>query len=112
MVKAVIFDLFDTLVSAGDLEEDVCREFGLDPEEKHKDIYDRLGVIVAETNEPDARKLAAPCLRAMCLPASKENVRKINGVFNNVKNRMALYSDSVPVLKKLKSRGLKLGLIS
>ncbi len=105
-IKAVIFDLFNTLVKCGNPEGRMIKEFNL-----QLDYYE-VERISNSVNEHSEEKYAQILLQEFGLPLSKQNLNKMLKVFEIEKGFLELFSDSIPVLEELKKQGLKVGLIS
>ncbi len=128
-VRAVFFDLFNTLVrfqpEREEVQRQVCRQFGIDlPIETLRRMY----ATVENQRAPRSRhtsgalaELAAldpwvefqyRLLHSAGIGVSAGLAAQISEQYQAVKRRLVLYDDVVPLLAALRERGLVLGLIS
>lgn len=129
-VKAVLFDLYDTLVHHHPLREDIqaqaCSQAGLKvtPEAVRQafptadEFYHRENSRSPIEKRPPEEKMAAYAryqailLKAMGIETSPQVIRDILMRLRAVEMKLVLFDDVLPTLKELKGRGLTLGLIS
>ncbi len=130
MIKAVFFDLYNTLVGfdpeRGELQARICREFGLDvdPQAVRRgypladDFWSRENARLPVAQRPEAERQAfyAEYERIILAQAgvqvSPELAGRIFARLRQVGARFTLYPDVLPALNDLKARGLTLGLVS
>ena len=115
MIKAVIFDMFETLVSLFEgrtyFGENIAADVGVDPErfrkEWHATEHDRtVGVYTIEEGiEVTLRRLGAYSQEAVSLAAGKRR-ESLDDTFFRIPEK------SLDLLKELKKRGFKIGLIT
>jgi putative hydrolase of the HAD superfamily len=130
MIKAVFFDLYNTLVTYDppreEIEAKILKDFGIEvtPEALRRPIltaddfiyqeHARLPFSKRSKEETTALYIQyhGMVLKEAGLEAPKELVVGILGKWMNFKLKMVLFDDVVPALSNLKERGLILGLIS
>lgn len=130
MIKAVFFDLYYTLVCYDpppeEIQSRVLQELGINikPEALRRPlfvanefIYNELARIPLTKRSPEGRaalfaQYQGIMLKEAGIAASKQLITALLGKAQQVKSKLVLYADVMPVLKDLKSRGLMLGLIS
>ncbi len=115
MIKAVVFDMFETLVSLFEgrsyFGEHIAADTGCDPDEFrrvwHKTEYDRsIGTYTIEEGlEMTFRELGVLSEDKVEL-AAKKRMENLDDTF------AALSDDTVRLLDELKDRGIKIGLIT
>jgi putative hydrolase of the HAD superfamily len=130
MIKAVFFDLHDTLAHYQPPREELhaiaCRDVGIEvkPEEilKVLPIADRawrdesahfeIGKRSKEDQADVYARYEQKLLRALGAEISRETALRIMGRFQKLGMKFVLFEDTLPTLRKLKGRGLILGLVS
>jgi putative hydrolase of the HAD superfamily len=130
MIKAVFFDLYNTLVTYDPPREEIqariLKEFGIEvkPEALLRPImtadefiyreHARLPMSKRSREETTALYIQyhGILLKEAGIEASKDVIAGILGKWMNFDLKMALFDDVVPALTGLKERGLILGLIS
>jgi putative hydrolase of the HAD superfamily len=130
MIKAVFFDLYQTLVryqpSQAELEAQALESLGI------KTTAKAMGRPILTANEFMAQQLAKRplskrtkeevaalyinyqrvVLKEAGIPEDQKLVMKLLGMMQNARMDLALFEDALPVLTDLKARGLVTGLIS
>ena len=130
MIKAVLFDLYNTLVTYDppreEIEAKILKDFGIEvsPEALLRPILTADEFIYQEHARSSISKRSKEettalytqyhgiLLKEAGLEASKEVILGILGKWMNFNLKTVLYDDVVPALTNLKERGLILGLIS
>ena len=130
MIKAVFFDLYNTLVTYDppreEIEVRILKEFGIEvsPESLLRPImiaddfiykeHARLPISKRSKEETTALYIQyhGIVLKEAGIEASKELIVGILGKWMSFDLKMALFDDVAPILTDLKERGLVLGLIS
>jgi putative hydrolase of the HAD superfamily len=130
MIKAVFFDLYNTLVGFDPPREEiqarVLKDFGIEVSPRallrpimtaDDFIYQEYARFpISKRSKEETAALYAQyhgiILREAGLEASQELIAGILKKWMNYKWKMVLFDDVVPVLTQLKERGLVLGLIS
>ncbi len=130
MIKAVFFDFFNTLVgydrSREMIYEEVCRDLGIHI--KARDIYQTLvqadlfmrdeeRVTPIEKRPPQQQrdffaKYMNMALSGCDVKVDPDTALKIFAELKKLSWEFKAFSDTIPALQELKSRGLTLGLIS
>jgi putative hydrolase of the HAD superfamily len=130
VIKAVFFDLYNTLVTYDPprevIESRILKDFGIEvsPEALLRPILTADDFIYKEHARSSISKRSKEetialytqyhgiILKEVGLEASQEVILGILGKWMNFDLKMVLYDDVVPALTSLKERGLTLGLIS
>jgi len=130
MIKAVFFDLYQTLVCyeppRENIQAEVIKEFGIDttPEKMLYPItaadefihqeHSRLAIGKRSDDEKKALwgQYQAVVLKEAGIEPTKELIRHILGKMQQIKFEPILYDDVLSTLNELKEKGLILGLIS
>ena len=130
MIKAVFFDLYQTLVRyeppREELHSGALKDIGIDikPEVFSRPLVSADEFINQEfartsfskRSEKDQMEILAQyeriVLREAGIEATEQLILGILGKMRQVETKLVLFDDVVPVLTNLKGRGLKLGLIS
>ena len=130
MIKAVFFDLYNTLVTYDPprevIEAKILKDFGIEvsPESLLRPIttaddfiykeHARLPISKRSKEETTALYMQyhGIVLKEVGLEAPKELIIGILGKWMSLDVKMVLFDDAIPVLTSLKERGLILGLIS
>ncbi len=115
MIKAVVFDMFETLVSLFEgrtyFGENIAEDVGMEPErfrkEWHATEHDRtVGTYsIEEGIGVTLKNLGIYSEEAVCLATGKRR-ESLNDTFSNIPEK------SLELLKELKRRGIKIGLIT
>jgi len=106
-VKAVIFDLNNTLVKSGDPEGRIIKEFGLAlPYWKVESVF--CGRTRSSSNGEFSKEVAGK----LGIPLTEKNLAKLEGIVEAELKIVRPFADAIPTLKALKAKGLKLGLVS
>jgi len=130
MIKAVFFDLYNTLVSYAppreELEARVLKDLGIDvsPEVFRRPLFiadefiyrEHARSPISKRSKEETMVLYAQyqgiVLKEAGIEASQELVASILGKWQQVKFKMVLFDDVMPTLTHLRELGLILGLIS
>jgi len=130
MIKAVFFDLYNTLVTYDppreEIEARILKDFGVEvsPEALLRPITTADDFIFKEHARLPIRKRSKEettalyiqyhgmVLKEAGIEASREVIAGILGKWMNFDLKMVLFDDVIPALTNLKERGLVLGLIS
>ena len=130
MIKAIFFDLYQTLVYFAppreELHASVLKDFGIDvkPEAFNqplaaadKFISEKTGSAMVKGHSEEERmalwaQYEEVVLREAGIEVSDKLVRSLLGKMRQVKTKMTLFDDAIPSLTDLGGRGLILGLIS
>ncbi len=130
MIKAVFFDLYNTLVRfeppPESLQAQACREFGLraEPENLCRAFSVASEFLIRENARlPISKRSQAQqdkfwvnyeltLLRAAGVEATPELAARILKRVRGSESRLVFYEDAPPILRLLRQQGLRLGLIS
>jgi FMN phosphatase YigB (HAD superfamily) len=106
MIKAILFDLFNTLVEHQCPEELLIDRLNLE----FDFLY--LQKLVCGQVYRDWDNYVETILAGVQKPLTDENKAIVNRVFEEDAARITFFNDSLPVLRYLKAKGYKLGLVS
>ncbi|MEG1410476.1 MAG: HAD-IA family hydrolase [Romboutsia sp.] len=112
MIKAVIFDLDDTLISEKEFIRSGYKEVARSICEKHeldkKLVYDLL----LDTFERDSKNVFNRVLDKLNIDYEKEDIRKLVDIYRGHKPDISLYEDAKCIIETLHGREIKLGIIT
>ncbi|RLE41685.1 hypothetical protein DRJ48_05095 [Candidatus Woesearchaeota archaeon] len=106
MINGVIFDLFNTLAEHKEPEKKIIERFKL----KYDFYYLQRFVCGQRFRNWDS--YLTNILKAINLEVNEANKRAIMEIFKEETREIKLFPETEPVLKQLKARAVKLGLIS
>ena len=106
-IKAIFFDLYNTLVKSGDPEAHIIKEFGL----KMSYLEDGL-IYCGKTKNGSISEFSKDIIGKLGINASEENLQKMKKIIANELTIVKPFTDAEPALRTLKKQGYKLGLIS
>lgn len=113
MIKLIIFDLWQTLAYRAvdySTTSKMLEETGVSIQKKEfVKIFERAIQTKDWNNKYEAYKQL--CER-MGLETTKENVKKLMSIRDYAEARTKLYPEAIPLIKQLKEKNLKIGLIS
>ncbi len=110
MVKAIIFDLWETLGTKNlGISKSLQEKFGLPKDESFLVAYERS---VQRNRWPDEDSMAKNFLTEFNLEQIHENVDFITSLFRKGINDATLFDGVLELLSSLRARGLKVGLLS
>jgi putative hydrolase of the HAD superfamily len=130
MIKAIFFDFFNTIANYDKPREqiylDICKERGIEID--HKALYKSLPKADSFYREENRRnpidnlskeeqfafwaQYVMIALKGAGVEADRELASEILKLMMQSRWEFQLYEDAIPVLKQLKEKGIKLGLIS
>ncbi len=106
MIKGVIFDLFNTLAKSQCPEEKLKKRLNL-----NLDFLNLQKLVCAQKYENWA-DYVGNILKGVNRPLTAENREIVAQVFEEDSARFEFFKEAMPILKTLKAKGLRLGLIS
>jgi len=107
MIKAVIFDLFNTLTFGGcDPEERIREKYRLARD------YHFVEKFVCGTKFVDKESYFKTVIKGIGLSYTPENIKDIVAIFETERKKEKIHPDAEKVLTEFKSKGYKIGLIS
>lgn len=130
MIKAIFFDLFNTLVHYDPLPEDhqdwACRQCGIEVAKSDLlrgywtagDFYSRENARLSVEKRSEKEKYAlwieyeTILLQEAGITLTKEKVIQVIQKLQQVKPAVVLFEDTLPALTSLRNQGLTIGLIS
>ena len=112
MIKAVVFDLDDTLISEKDyirsgfkvVSRDVSNRYSLNEDE----VFNRMIKLFEESSKEVFNRL----LNSFSIQYSKEEILRLIRVYREHTPDIKFFDDVIPTISELKSKGYKLGLIT
>lgn len=112
MIKLVIFDLDDTLVSEYDyiksgykkVSEHICSKYGIDS----RNVYDEL----LELFDKKTKNVFNVLLEKHDIKYSQKDIMELVTTYREHVPSINFYDDVLPFLDKLKSKSIKVGIIS
>ncbi|MGL4656093.1 MAG: HAD family hydrolase [Sarcina sp.] len=112
MIKAIVFDLDDTLISE---REYIKSGFTIISEYIAKEHNLEQGEIFALMNklfEEDSKELFNRLLDSLKIPYDLEYIKKLVQIYREHKPNIKFYEDVIPTIIELKKRGYKIGMIT
>lgn len=112
MIKAVVFDLDDTLISERQyilsgfkvISNEISNIYNLDREE----IYEKMINLFEESSKNVFNRI----LDYFNIKYSKDEIMKLINIYRNHKPNIRFYDDVIPNINKLKQEGIKVGIIT
>ncbi len=119
-IKVVCIDLFRTLVSCGDPEETILKEFSREIALRHGRPFSRIFPKLYKSFEwytcaaPFSGKYGYEnkLFEGMGLQEGKRFRKRLENAFEKEKRKVHAYKDAIAVLKSLRKKGYKLALVS
>ncbi len=106
-IKAIFFDLFNTLVKSGNPEAHIMKEFGLDIP-----YYKVESITCGKTTDGSINEFSKDLASKLGIEANKENLQKMERIIVSELEIVKPFADAEAALRVLKAKGFKLGLIS
>lgn len=112
MIKAVVFDLDDTLISERQyilsgfkvISNEISNMYNLDREE----IYEKMINLFEESSKNVFNRI----LDYFNIKYSKDEIMKLINIYRNHKPNIRFYDDVIPSINKIKKYGIKIGIIT
>lgn len=112
MIKAVIFDLDDTLISEKEYIKSGYQSVSKVLSERYKlsekTIYNELQQLFRES----ARNVFNRWMELHTIPYTQEDIKEIVALYREHKPNLTFFDDVLPTVKYLKEKGIKIGIIS
>ena len=112
MIKAVVFDLDDTLISEKEyvlsgfktVSKDISFKYNLNFEK----VYEKMIVLFNESSQ----KVFDRILESFDIEYSKEDIVNLISIYRRHEPKIKFYDDVMPTIDKLKQIGIKIGIIT
>ena len=112
MIKAVVFDLDDTLISEKEyvlsgfktVSKDISFKYNLNFEK----VYEKMIVLFNESSQ----RVFDRILESFDIEYSKEDIVNLISIYRRHEPKIKFYDDVMPTIDKLKQIGIKIGIIT
>lgn len=112
MIKAVVFDLDDTLISEKEyvlsgfrtVSKTISFRYNLD----FKKVYEKMIVLFNESSQ----KVFNRILKNFDIEYSKEDIVNLISIYRQHEPKIKFYDDVIPTINKIKKMGIKIGIIT
>ena len=112
MIKAVLFDLYDTLISEKEyvssgfnvVSKEIANKYNLDCNE----VYRRMNAIFEKSSQNVFNRVLA----SFNILYSKDEILSFISIYRNHKPSIQFYDDVIPTINKLKKNRVKVGIIT
>ena len=112
MIKAVIFDLDDTLISEREyilsgfnvISREIAKRYNLND----KEVYEKMN----ELFEESSKKVFNRVLDIFNIKYSNHEILRLINIYRNHKPDIRFYNDVIPTINKLRQEGIKVGIIT
>lgn len=112
MIKAVIFDLDDTLISEKEyirsgfkvVSNKISNDYNLDYEK----VFNKMLILFNESSKEVFNRI----LDSFHIKYSKENILELIDIYRNHIPDIEFYEDVIPTITELRNRGYKIGIIT
>lgn len=112
MIKAVVFDLDDTLISEKEYIRSGFRQVSKKIAEKNNLDKDYVYKIMYDTFNEDSKNVFNRVLDKLNIQYEKEDIKELINYYRGHMPDIKLYEDAKYILDTLKAKGIKLGMIT
>ena len=112
MIKAVIFDLDDTLISEKEYIKSGFRQVAINISEKYNLDINKVYEILLDTFEEDSKNVFNRSLDKLNISYEIDDIKKLVEIYRGHKPDIKLYDDAKYILDRLHNKGIKLGIIT
>lgn len=112
MIKAVIFDLDDTLISEKEYIKSGFKQVAINISEKYNLDINKVYEILLDTFEEDSKNVFNRSLDKLNISYEIDDIKKLVEIYRGHKPDIKLYDDAKYILDWLHNKGIKLGLIT
>lgn len=112
MIKAVVFDLDDTLISEKEYIRSGFRQVSKKIAEKNNLDKDYVYKIMYDTFNEDSKNVFNRVLDKLNIQYEKEDIKELINYYRGHMPDIKLYDDAKYILDTLKAKGIKLGMIT
>ena len=112
MIKAVIFDLDDTLISEKEYVKSGFREVAINISKKYNLDIDKVYELLLDTFEESSKNVFNRALDELNISYEIDDIKKLVEIYRGHKPEIKLYDDAKYILDTLYKKGIKLGMIT
>lgn len=112
MIKAVVFDLDDTLISEKEYIRSGFRQVSKKIAEKNNLDKDYVYELMLDTFNEDSKNVFNRVLDKLNIQYEKEDIKELINFYRGHMPDIKLYEDAKYILDTLKAKGIKLGMIT
>ena len=112
MIKAVIFDLDDTLISEKEYVRSGFRQVAINISDEYKLDMNEVYELLLDTFEEDSKNVFNRVLDKLNISYEIKYIKKLIDIYRGHKPDIKLYDDAKYILDTLYKKGIKLGMIT
>lgn len=112
MIKAVIFDLDDTLISEKEYIRSGFRQVSINISKEYNLERDNVYELLLEIFEKDSKNVFNRLLDKLNISYEIDDIKKLVDIYRGHKPEIKLYDDAKYILDTLYKKGIKLGIIT
>ena len=112
MIKAVIFDLDDTLISEKEYVRSGFRQVAINISDEYKLDMNEVYKLLLDIFEEDSKNVFNRALNKLNISYEIEYIKKLIDIYRGHKPDIKLYDDAKYILDILYKKGIKLGIIT
>ena len=112
MIKAVIFDLDDTLISEKEYVRSGFRQVAINISKEYNLDIDKVYELLLDTFEEDSKNVFNRVLDKLNISYEIDDIKKLVEIYRGHKPEIKLYDDAKYILDTLYKKGIKLGMIT
>lgn len=112
MIKAVIFDLDDTLISEKEYVRSGFRQVAINISKEYNLDIDKVYELLLDTFEEDSKNVFNRVLDKLNISYEIDDIKKLVEIYRGHKPEIKLYDDAKYILDTLYKKGIKLGIIT
>lgn len=112
MIKAVIFDLDDTLISEKEYVKSGFKQVAIKIAEKYRLDKSKVYELLLNTFEEDSKMVFNRVLDKLNIYYEKKDIKNLIDIYRGHKPDIKLYDDAKYILDVLYKKGIKLGIIT
>ena len=112
MIKAVIFDLDDTLISEKEYIRSGFREVAINISKEYNLKRDNVYELLLDIFEKDSKNVFNRLLDKLNISYEIDDIKKLVDIYRGHKPEIKLYDDAKYILDTLYKKGIKLGIIT
>ena len=112
MIKAVIFDLDDTLISEKEYVRSGFRQVAINISDEYKLDMNEVYKLLLDTFEEDSKNVFNRVFDKLNISYEIDDIKKLVEIYRGHKPEIKLYDDAKYILDTLYKKGIKLGMIT
>ena len=112
MIKAVIFDLDDTLISEKEYVRSGFRQVAINISDEYKLDMNEIYKLLLDTCEEDSKNVFNRVFDKLNISYEIDDIKKLVEIYRGHKPEIKLYDDAKYILDTLYKKGIKLGMIT